>query len=323
MVWLIVLFTALLMDLFFGDPQGLPHPIRWIGSLIIWCEKRIRPIFSNTAKGELMAGFLFAIIVIIVPATVTGGILFLAKLCNWWLYIILEVILCYYLFAMKSLKTESMRVYHALKLKDLKKSREAVSRIVGRDTGNLTEQGVMRAAVETVAENCADGLVAPAFFVVIGGPLAGLIYKTVNTMDSMVGYRNHKYLYFGRFAAKLDDVLNFIPARLAGQCMVLTAFLLGYDGKNAWRIYYRDRHNHKSPNSAHTEAACAGALGLRLAGPSWYFGEKQDKPYIGDEIREISVEDIKRANRLHYGTSLFCVLLLAIFKLCMIHILFH
>ena len=202
-----------------------------------------------------------------------------------------------------------MAVYPCLVSGDLPAARTAVSRIVGRDTQSLDEAGVAKAAVETVAENASDGVIAPLIFLAIGGAPLGMFYKAANTMDSMVGYKNDKYLYFGRAAARWDDILNFLPARLSGVLMCLGAVAAGYDGKNAWRIFRRDRKNHKSPNSAHTEAACAGALQLRLAGPSWYFGRLVDKPYIGDDQRPIEPLDILRSGRILYATAFFALLL--------------
>ena len=215
----------------------------------------------------------------------------------------MESLLSYQLLATKSLAAESRKVYDALKTGDLDKARYAVSMIVGRDTASLDEAGVARAAVETVAENASDGVIAPLIFLAIGG-----FYKAANTMDSMVGYKNDQYLYFGRAAAKFDDILNLIPARVAGVLMCLGGAAAGYDGKNAWRIFIRDRKNHKSPNSAHTEAACAGALQLRLAGPNYYFGKLVDKPYIGDDQRPIEPLDILRSGRILYATAFFALL---------------
>ena len=220
-----------------------------------------------------------------------------------------ETVLSYQLLAAKSLRVESGKVYQALKAGDLPAARRAVSMIVGRDTDRLDEAGVAKAAVETVAENASDGVIAPLLFLAIGGAPLGMAYKAVNTMDSMVGYKNDKYLYFGRAAARLDDVLNLIPARVAGVLMCLGAAASGYDGRNAWRIFRRDRKNHKSPNSAHTEAACAGALQLQLVGPSYYFGKLVDKPTIGDDQRPVEPLDILRAGRILYATAFLALLL--------------
>lgn len=292
-MWLFIFCSAFLLDLILGDPQGLPHPVRLLGKLIKKIEAIIRTLFPKANKGELVGGGIFCALVIIITVIFIFGILFISKNIAI-LYIIIQILLCYYILAMKSLKVESCKVYNALLNNDLQKSREAVSWIVGRDTGFLSEEGVAKAAIETVAENCSDGFVAPAFYIILGGPILGYIYKAVNTMDSMVGYKNEKYLYFGRAAARLDDLLNFIPSRLAAYSMIAAAYILGYDGKNALRIYKRDRHNHKSPNSAQTEAVCAGALGLQLAGDAWYFGQKHEKPFIGDAKRFAVPMDIDR-----------------------------
>lgn len=225
-----------------------------------------------------------------------------------------ESFMCYQLFAVKSLRTESDKVYHALKEEGLKEGRQAVSMIVGRDTERLSEKGVVKAAVETVAENTSDGVIAPMFYMIVGGAALGFAYKAVNTMDSMVGYKNERYLYFGTAAARLDDGMNYIPSRISAWLMIAAAYLCGMDGKGARRIYKRDRKNHKSPNAAQTEAVMAGALDVRLAGDAWYFGKLCKKPVIGDGIREIEAEDIRRAHKLLYGTSVLGILILTAVK---------
>ena len=298
-----------LLDLIFGDPVWLYHPVRIIGKLIEFFEKLLRSLFPKTKTGERAAG---VFLVLFVTGISTAAPLLLLRFLyglNVWAGFALETFWCYQLLAAKALKVESMRVYQAVRSGDLEKSRYAVSMIVGRDTRNLSFQGVTKAAVETVAENASDGVIAPLLFLAIGGAPLGMAYKAVNTMDSMVGYKNDKYLYFGRAAAKLDDVLNLIPARVAGVLMCLGAAASGYDGRNAWRIFRRDRKNHKSPNSAHTEAACAGALQLQLAGPSYYFGKLVDKPTIGDDQRPVEPLDILRAGRILYATAFFALLL--------------
>lgn len=240
--------------------------------------------------------------------TVPGGILYLAYHISFYLGLAVESFMCYQILATKSLKVESDRVYQEIQTGDIARARKAVSMIVGRDTQNLTIEGVTKAAVETVAENTSDGVIAPLFYMVIGGALLGFGYKAVNTMDSMVGYKNDRYLYFGRTAAKLDDIVNYIPARISALLMVVSCFLCGkeFDGKRAWYIFKRDRCKHASPNSAQTEAVCAGALGIRLAGNASYFGKIVEKPYIGDAERAVETEDIKRADRLLYATAILC-----------------
>ena len=230
----------------------------------------------------------------------------------------LEVLMCYQLLATRALRDESMKVYEKLKENDLEGSRYAVSMIVGRDTKNLDDIGVTKAAVETVAENTSDGILAPMLFMVIGGPVLGFFYKAVNTMDSMVGYKNEKYLYFGRAAAKFDDILNYIPARISAWMMIFSCLFSGLDAKEAYRIYKRDRYNHASPNSAQTEAVMAGALHIQLAGDAWYFGKLYKKKTIGDAVRAVEYEDIRRANRLLYVTSFFTILLFGALRLLLI-----
>ena len=317
---ILALILGFLLDLAFGDPRWLYHPIRLIGNLIAWAEKPFRAVFPKSEKGELTAGVFFAVFVVAVSTAVPALVLFLAAKLSIWLAFALEVFWSFQMLAAKSLKTESMRVYEALKEGELEKARKAVSMIVGRDTERLTEEGVAKAAVETVAENSSDGVVAPLIFLAVGGPVLGFFYKSVNTLDSMVGYKNDRYLYFGRFSAKLDDVLNFIPARISGLLLVTASPLAGLDVKGAWRIFKRDRKNHASPNSAQTEAAAAGALGVRLAGDAWYFGKLYKKPTIGDALRPVGYEDIRRVNRLMYAAVCLALALAAaaagILELC-------
>ena len=222
---------------------------------------------------------------------------------------------CYQLLAAKSLKTESMKVYKKLQDSDLEGARKAVSMIVGRDTANLDCEGITKATVETIAENTSDGVIAPLFYMLIGGAPLGMLYKAINTMDSMLGYKDEKYLYIGRIAAKMDDVVNYIPARISAIMMVLAAFLCGLDWKNGWKIFLRDRYNHSSPNSAQTEAVCAGALDIQLAGDAWYFGKLYKKPYIGEPIRSIRIEDICQTNRLMYVTAIVTMIIFGTIKL--------
>lgn len=314
-MWLWILVLAITLDMILGDPYCLPHPVRWIGRLIVFTEDKIRSAFPKGGRGEYIGGIILVTIIVLLCTGIPYIVLLKAKQIQIWLNFWLQVIFCYQLLAMKSLKTESMKVYNELKKHDLQKARQAVSMIVGRDTQNLTEEGVIKAAVETVAENTSDGVIAPLFYIILGGPVLGFFYKAVNTMDSMIGYKNEKYLFFGRCAAKLDDLVNYVPARFSGFCFICAAFLLGYDAKNAYRIYLRDRSNHASPNSAQTEAACAGALRIRLAGDAWYFGELHKKPFIGDDLRPIEAEDIIRVNKLMTGAALLAAVLLSIAKI--------
>lgn len=299
------ILLGFILDTIIGDPYKLPHPIRWIGSFISILEKLCRKI----AKSNTMLMILGAILVFIV-IFVSGGItLLVLKLAsfNKYAYLIVSSVICYYMLAGKSLKTESMKVYKAFENNDTEGARKAVSMIVGRDTQSLTKEGIIKAAVETVAENSSDGVVAPLIYMLIFGPVGGVVYKAVNTMDSMIGYVEEKYFYIGKFAAKLDDVLNYIPARISGILVIISAFILRYDYKNAFMIFKRDRRKHASPNSAQTESAMAGALGVQLAGDATYFGVVHKKPYIGDKKREIENEDIKRANDIMYTMTIICL----------------
>ena len=299
------ILLGFILDTIIGDPYKLPHPIRWIGSFISILEKLCRKI----AKSNTMLMILGAILVFIV-VFVSGGItLLVLKLAsfNKYAYLIVSSVICYYMLAGKSLKTESMKVYKAFENNDTEGARKPVSMIVGRDTQSLTKEGIIKAAVETVAENSSDGVVAPLIYMLIFGPVGGVVYKAVNTMDSMIGYVEEKYFYIGKFAAKLDDVLNYIPARISGILVIISAFILRYDYKNAFRIFKRDRKKHASPNSAQTESAMAGALGVQLAGDATYFGVVHKKPYIGDKKREIENEDIKRANDIMYTMTIICL----------------
>ena len=306
------LLAGCLLDVILGDPHWAPHPVRAIGALIAGLEKLLRRLFPKTPRGERAAGLVLVVLVLGISTGVTVGILLLCSLVSPWLRFAVEILLSYQCLAARSLRDESMKVYRSLKTGTLQEARHAVSMIVGRDTERLDETGVAKAAVETVAENASDGVIAPLIFLAIGGAPLGIFYKAANTMDSMVGYQTDRYRYFGTCAARWDDVLNFIPARLAGALMCLAAPLVGQDGRNAWRIFRRDRLNHKSPNSAHTEAAAAGALRVQLAGNSYYFGKLVEKPTIGDDLRPVEAEDIRRANRLMFATAFLSLALVCI-----------
>lgn len=321
--------AGFVLDLLIGDPHFIPHPVRLIGSLISFCDKRLNcDAGYNISEKNLnlikyKRGVLLAFTVIIATFIVSAMILVAAYSINLYAGVIAEAVMTWQILATKCLRVESMRVYDALRTDGVDAGRRAVSMIVGRDTSVLDEAGVTRAAVETIAENTSDGVIAPMLYTAIGGPVLGFVYKAVNTMDSMLGYKNDKYMYFGRFAARLDDVVNFIPARISAYLMIIAAFIGGrqFDGRNAYRIFKRDRFNHASPNSAQTESVCAGALRVQLAGDAVYFGRLVKKKYIGDRLRGIEYEDIKRANRLMYITAFLCELLsVAVMSLVLIQL---
>ena len=297
------------LDLLLGDPPFLYHPVRLIGKLIEALDDSLRGLFGGSKKSARAAGVVLVVFVLIFSTGIPLLILILAYKIHFFLFFALEILWSWQLLAARSLQKESMKVCRALEADDLPRARRAVAMIVGRDTAELGTEGVTKAAVETIAESTSDGVVAPLFFLLIAGPAGGFFYKAANTMDSMVGYKNETYRYFGTAAARLDDVLNFIPARLAGLLMVAASFFLRMNTANSWRVFRRDRRKHASPNSAHTEAAMAGALNIQLAGPASYFGRLVDKPTIGDPIRAVEAADIRRANRLMFATSILALVL--------------
>ena len=312
------LAAGFILDLMIGDPRWLYHPVCLIGNLIAFLEKILRKIFPKTDKGELAAGIVEVIFVCLLSGGIPFLILHILYGISVWAGFALETFWCYQLLAGKCLKDESRKVYVQLVNHNLEGARHAVSMIVGRDTGNLSEAGVTKAAVETVAENTSDGVIAPLIFMLIGGVPLGFFYKAVNTMDSMVGYKNEKYLHFGRFAAKMDDVWNYIPSRISALLMIASAWIFRMDYKRAWAVWKRDRRKHASPNSAQTEAVCAGALQVQLAGDAYYFGKLYPKETIGDDVRPIEPEDILRAGNLMDGTALLTLLVFGLLKYCMI-----
>lgn len=312
------MLAGFLMDLLLGDPYWLPHPIRLIGNWISFLEKRLLGSKTEekhtTPEQEQRRGMLLVLAVLSSTVFVTAVLLLGAYRLHPYLGAVIESIMTYQILATKCLKVESMKVYQELKKGDIAASRKAVSMIVGRDTECLDETGVAKAAIETVAENTSDGVIAPMIFTAIGGPILGFFYKAVNTMDSMVGYKNEKYQYFGTAAAKFDDVVNYIPARLSAWLMILASAITHMDWKNAKKIFLRDRYNHKSPNSAQTESVMAGALDVQLAGDAWYFGKLCKKPTIGDAIREIEPEDIRRSHTLLYMTAVLALVVFEVVK---------
>ncbi len=299
----IAVLGGFLLDLWLADPAWMPHPVVGMGKCITGLESFLRKKFPATPEGERNAGCVLAAVLPLGTLAVTAFVCGLA----YWLHpaagLAVQILWCWQALAIKGLAVESKNVYRCLQSEGLPAARKAVSRIVGRDTQALNEEGVTKAAVETVAENFSDGVVAPLFYMLIGGAPLALCYKAINTMDSMVGYKNDRYLHFGRAAAKLDDAANFLPSRIAALLWIAAAALVKQDACNAWRIWRRDRHNHASPNSAQTEAACAGALGVQLAGPAYYFGQYYPKPTIGDARRPVETDDILRANHTLFTAS--------------------
>ena len=304
-VWAVL--GGFVLDALFGDPAWLPHPVVYMGKAISKLEKFLRLRLPKTPQGELLGGAIVAFCLPVGTFLLTGLVCWGAARLHPLLGLAVQMFWCGQALAARGLVQESTNVYKELKKPDLPGARKAVSRIVGRDTAELTAEGVTKAAVETVAENASDGVIAPLLYMLIGGAPLALTYKAINTMDSMLGYKNEKYLYFGRVPAKLDDVANYIPSRLAGLLWVAAAAFTHNDAKGAWKIWRRDRRRHASPNSAQTESACAGALGVQLAGPAYYFGEYYAKPTIGDALRPIEPEDILRANRMMYVASSFAL----------------
>ena len=303
---LIALTIGFTLDLLLGDPPRMPHVVVGIGKTIAWLEKALRRILPASKRGELAAGAVLVLLVASLAFCVPYFALSAAARFHPNLGLALECFVCYQILATKCLRDASMRVYNELTAGSLAGARQAVGMIVGRDTAELDAAAVTRATVETVAENASDGVVAPMLYFAVGGAPLALLYKAINTMDSMLGYKNDKYLYFGRAAARLDDVANYIPARLTALFLILAALACRLDWRNAVRIHRRDHAAHTSPNAGHPEAACAGALDIRLGGDSAYGSRLVHKPSIGDPLREIETEDIRRANRLLYACASLC-----------------
>ena len=344
---MIALAIGCVLDLIIGDPHGIPHPVVWIGRLISFLEKKMYPDFEAGEKAAKSSGkklyrrdrlseirdekrlkcrgSLLVIIVVVVTVGLTALVLTAAYACHAYAGIAVEAILTCYIMASRNLYDESMIVMKDLEAYDICRARSDLSMIVGRDTMNLDEEGIIRATVETVAENTSDGVCAPLFYTILGGPVAGMLYKAVNTMDSMLGYRNERYEYFGCTAAKTDDVVNFIPSRISAMLIIVSSGLLSLADKNyspsgAYRIWRRDRRNHPSPNSAQTESACAGALMIRLGGTSYYGGRAVDKPTIGDPLRRIDREHVRMSDHLMFASE-FVMLILAEIVFCIWYVI--
>ena len=321
MILTLAVLTGCLLDFLLGDPEGIPHPVVLMGACITKAERILRRIFPKSPKGELAGGCVLAAFL---PTTVFLIAFVACRLClriHPAVYYLLESFWCYQSLAARGLAREAEGVRGALTEQGLASARKQVSRIVGRDTDGLDGAGVIRACVETVAENSSDGVAAPLLYMLIGGAPLALAYKAVNTMDSMIGYRNDRYLFFGRAAARLDDIVNFIPSRITALCWIAAAFHdPEADGKNAWRIFRRDRWNHPSPNSAQPESACAGALHIRLGGPAYYFGALHEKPPIGEHDRPVDTEDIRRSVRLMWISSVLLLAAGIIVRICCIRV---
>lgn len=311
-----------ILDLIFGDPYSIPHPVSAIGKLISFCTKILLKE-GYTSLRKKINGFIMVLIVIFICAFVPFCILYALYNLHFMPGITVESIMCWQILAAKSLKDESTKVESALKDGDIEKARYQVSMIVGRDTDNLNETGITKAAVETVAENTSDGVIAPLFYMSFGGAVFGFLYKGINTMDSMVGYKNEKYIDFGMAAAKIDDLVNFIPARISAFLMIISAGFLGFDVKNAWKVFKRDRYKSSSPNAGQTETVCAGALGIELLGDAYYFGKLVKKPSIGDNIRGIEHDDIRRTNKMMYIAEFLMVAFILAIRMFFCYVILH
>ena len=309
------------LDLLFGDPAWLPHPVVLMGKIITWFERVVRPRFPKTPRYELRCGALLALSLPLLSLALSGGVCLLARRVHPLAALAVQSFWCAQSLAARGLYTESMRVYAALRAGELDAARTAVARIVGRDTGRLDAQGVAKAAVETVAENFSDGVAAPLLFMLLGGAPLALTYKAVNTLDSMVGYQNERCLYFGRASARLDDAANYLPSRVAALFWIAAAALTGFDARRAFLIWRRDANKHLSPNAGQTESACAGALHIQLGGDAWYFGKRVKKAALGDELRPCEAGDIPRTNRMMLCASVLLLLFCAALRLVVLRLM--
>ncbi|MCL2632174.1 MAG: adenosylcobinamide-phosphate synthase CbiB [Coriobacteriia bacterium] len=305
----IVLLVALILDLIIGDPENRFHPIRIIGNIISLGIKLYRRTMLRSSVGQFLLGTVLTISVITLFFTLSYLLIKAAYALNAFAGIALESVTCYFMIACKCLKVESMKVCRSLVSGEIVQARHDLSMIVGRDTASLGEEDIVKATVETVAENFSDGVIAPLFYICLGGASLGVAYKTINTLDSMIGYKTDEFLFFGRFAARLDDLANYLPARISALMLILASTLTGADFKQAAKVFVRDRRNHASPNSAQSMSACAGALGLQLGGDTSYHGQLVHKPTIGEQIYALEPIQIIKANRLMYSAT-FCAALL-------------
>lgn len=310
----IKIWIAYVLDLIFGDPQNIIHPVQIIGKMINIGEKSLlEKKYKSDRKYKFFAGMILNITVI----SLTYGITYLIRRTseNSIILTVAEIYLMYTVFSINSLAREGNRVYNILKEGNIERARKDLSYLVSRDTGTMDEKMIIRSTMETISENTVDGIVAPMLYMFLGGLPLSMTYKAINTFDSMVGYKNEKYMDFGKFSAKLDDVANFIPARITGILIVIASMILGYDYKNSLKIFIRDRKNHSSPNSGHAEAGVAGALGVQFGGRVSYFGKEVDKPVIGDKIKDFELEDIKKNIKIMYVVSFLSLVVFSIISL--------
>lgn len=305
------IWIAFIIDAILGDPYWFPHPVRMMGLYISSFEKVVRKLLTSQ-KALRVAGIILTISTTLITYLVALTLLNVASRINFYLYYVVNVTILWTCIAPKSLMRESMKIYYALEEKDLVKGRHLLSYIVGRDTEYLNQEQISKATIETVAENTSDGVIAPLIYMFFGGAPLSLAYKAINTLDSMVGYKNEKYMDFGWASAKLDDLANYIPARITGLLLVASAAILRLDVRNSLRILKRDSQNHSSPNSGVPEAAVAGALNIQLGGPSTYFGKIVEKPTIGESHRITNITDIRTTNYMMYLSSILAILILSV-----------
>ena len=305
LIFFIKIWIAYVLDLIFGDPQNVVHPVQVIGKIISAGEKVLL-----RKKYKFLAGAVLNIFTVSITYTLMYLISKSVKISVF--FMIIEIYLMYTIFSINSLAREGNRVYRILKEGDIEKARKDLSYLVSRDTETMDEKMIIRSTMETISENTVDGIVAPMFYMFLGGMPLAMAYKAINTLDSMVGYKNEKYMEFGKFSAKVDDAANFIPARITGILIVLASMILGYDYKNSLKIFLRDRKNHSSPNSAHSEASVAGALGVQFGGKVSYFGKEINKPTIGDKIKDFELEDIRKNIRIMYVTSFLSLVIFSL-----------
>ena len=308
----IKIWIAYILDLIFGDPQNIIHPVQIIGKMISLGEKILLKEKSGS-RYKFFAGIILNIFVVSITYGLTCLIYKSSKTSG--VFTLIEIYLMYTVFSVNSLAREGNRVYNILKEGDIEKARKDLSYLVSRDTETMDEKMIIRSTMETISENTVDGIVAPMFYMFLGGLPLAMTYKAINTLDSMVGYKNEKYMDFGKFSAKIDDIANFIPARITGFLIVAASMILRYNYKNSLKMFIRDRKNHSSPNSAHAEASVAGALGVQFGGRVSYFGKEADKPTIGDKIKDFELEDIKKNIKIMYAASFLSLVVFSVISL--------